>query len=79
MAIYYGVARSPSWEIVFLPLLLFFISLCAQGMGLLMGGLAVSYRDFRHVIPFVTQIWMFVTPVIWRQSVAGALAISVAV
>ena len=66
MAIYYGVA--PSWEIVFLPLLLFFISLCAQGMGLLMGGLAVSYRDFRHVIPFVTQIWMFVTPVIYGAS-----------
>ena len=71
MAIYYGVA--PSWEIVFLPLLLFFISLCAQGMGLLMGGLAVSYRDFRHVIPFCHPNLDVCDPGdLRRQSVAGA-------
>ena len=33
-----------------------------------LGALAVSYRDFRHVIPFVVQIWMFITPVIYGSS-----------
>lgn len=63
LAIYYGVV--PSWQIVLLPFIIFFLSLAAQGAALALGGLAVSYRDFRHVIPFVVQIWMFVTPVIY--------------
>ncbi len=66
LAVYYGV--TPSWQIVFIPVLIFFISVAAQGAALALGGMSVSYRDFRHVIPFVVQIWMFVTPVIYGAS-----------
>ena len=66
MAVYFGIA--PTWEIVFLPLMMLCLSLAAQGVGMGLGAFAVSYRDFRHVIPFVVQIWMFVTPVIYGSS-----------
>jgi lipopolysaccharide transport system permease protein len=66
MAIYFGIA--PTWQIVFLPMMVFCLSLAGQGVGMALGSLAVSYRDFRHIIPFVVQIWMFVTPVIYGSS-----------
>ena len=66
MAVYFGIA--PTWEIVFLPLMMLCLSLAAQGVGMGLGAFAVSYRDFRHVIPFVVQIWMFVTPVIYGSA-----------
>ncbi len=66
MAVYFGIA--PSWEIVLMPLIILLLSLAAQGVGMGLGAFAVSYRDFRHVIPFVVQVWMFVTPVIYGSS-----------
>lgn len=61
--IYYGVPLSSSW--LALPLLLIALSFCALGVGTLLAALTVTYRDFRYVIPFMLQIWMFATPVIY--------------
>ena len=66
MAIYFGIV--PTWQIVLLPLMILCLSLAGQGVGMALGALAVSYRDFRHIIPFVVQLWMFVTPVIYGSS-----------
>jgi lipopolysaccharide transport system permease protein len=48
--------------VVFLPLLL-----AALGMGTLLAALNVRYRDFRYVIPFLLQLWMFATPSVYMD------------
>jgi lipopolysaccharide transport system permease protein len=51
--------------IVIIPILIFLIFIVAVGCGLWLSALNVEYRDFQYVIPFLVQIWMFVTPVIY--------------
>ena len=43
------------------------ILLAAVGVGTMLAGLNVAYRDFRYVIPFVIQVWMFATPTVYMQ------------
>jgi lipopolysaccharide transport system permease protein len=62
MMAYYGVL---SWRLIlWLPLtaLLFAFSF---GVGVVLSAMNVKYRDVKHAIPFVIQIWMFLTPVIY--------------
>jgi lipopolysaccharide transport system permease protein len=49
------------------PLFLALILLAAVGVGTLLAALNVAYRDFRYVIPFLTQFWMFATPTVYMQ------------
>jgi len=44
----------------------------ALGMGVLLSALTVAYRDFRYVVPFLVQFWMFATPSIYMQANAGS-------
>ncbi len=55
----------PSWQIVFLPLLVLLTVLATLGLGYLLSSLTVSYRDFRYVIPFMLQGLMFLSPVVY--------------
>ncbi len=57
----YGVI--PSAKLLFLPLFVAGIVVAALGLGTFAAALVVAYRDFRYVIPFVVQIWMFASPV----------------
>ncbi len=59
----------PSWGILTLPLFLFFATLTALAVGLWLSAINVRYRDVGHAIPFLTQIWMFATPVAYPISV----------
>jgi len=52
--------------------LLFSIIFTALGVGTLLAALSVSYRDFRHIVPFGIQIWLFLTPVIYPPSIVGS-------
>jgi homopolymeric O-antigen transport system permease protein len=63
MAFYYGV--SSSWNNLLLPFFLVLIALLALSVGLLFSALTVKYRDLRHTLPFVIQIWLFASPVIY--------------
>ena len=63
LMLYYGIMPTPAVLMV-LPLTLLTI-FTALGVGILLSALNVSYRDFRYVIPFMVQIWMFATPVIY--------------
>jgi lipopolysaccharide transport system permease protein len=51
--------------ILLLPLLLLMTSMLALGIGMLMSALNVKYRDVRHALPFLIQVWMFASPVMY--------------
>jgi lipopolysaccharide transport system permease protein len=53
----------PGWQIVLLPFFIILLIASALGVGLFLTALNVKYRDFRHLIPFVIQIGLYVTPV----------------
>ncbi len=53
----------PSWKIIFIPALLLVTFLIAFGLGLILSALNVKYRDFRHIVPFIVQFGMFISPV----------------
>lgn len=57
----------PTASILLAPLIMTIILLAAVGMGTLLAALNVAYRDFRYVIPFLTQFWMFATPTVYMQ------------
>ncbi len=65
MMIYYRVA--PGWGLLFVPAIFGSILLAALGVGSLLAALNVAYRDFRYVIPFLVQLWMFATPTVYMQ------------
>jgi lipopolysaccharide transport system permease protein len=58
----------PGVEILLFPFLIGLTFLCAVGVGLWFSALNVQYRDIRYVIPFLIQLWMFVSPVIYPVS-----------
>jgi lipopolysaccharide transport system permease protein len=64
---HYGIAFS--WQIALLPLFLAGTVLTAAGVGALLSALTVAYRDFQYVVPFLIQLWMFATPVIYPSSI----------
>jgi lipopolysaccharide transport system permease protein len=63
LMVYYGLPLTPSLLLV-VPLTLM-VFLVALGVGLFASALNAAYRDVQHVIPFLIQTWMFVTPVIY--------------
>ncbi|HUP08741.1 MAG TPA: ABC transporter permease [Caldimonas sp.] len=60
---------SPGWGFLALPLLVLLTTAAALGVGLVLAALTVSYRDFRYVVPFMIQSWMYLSPVIYPVSV----------
>ena len=60
--------RVPSWRFVFLPAFVVLAALTAFGFGMWLSGLSVRYRDVAFALPFVLQIWQYVTPVIYPVS-----------
>ncbi len=66
MMLWYGV--SPGWPFVLVPFLTGGLVIAAVGMGTLLSALTVAYRDFRYVVPFMVQLWMFATPSIYLQA-----------
>lgn len=51
------------------PFLVGLTFLCALGVGLWLSAMNVQYRDIRYAIPFLIQVWMFVSPVIYPVSI----------
>ncbi len=51
-----------------LPLIVLQTAAIALGVGLWIAALTVRYRDFYHLIGFMTQLWMYATPVIYPVS-----------
>jgi homopolymeric O-antigen transport system permease protein len=57
----------PPASILLAPVLMVLIALAALGVGTLLAALNVAFRDFKHVIPFLVQLWMFATPTVYMQ------------
>lgn len=57
-----------TWNILMLPPIVLLTTLLALGMGLWMAALNVKYRDIRFALPFLIQLWMFVSPIIYPAS-----------
>lgn len=66
MMAYYGIV--PTAAVLTLPLFLLLSLLTALGAGLWLSALNVQYRDVRYTIPFLTQLWLFATPVVYPAS-----------
>jgi lipopolysaccharide transport system permease protein len=64
---WHGIA--PSWGVLALPGLVLLTIGAALGIGLSLAALTVTYRDFRFVIPFMMQAWMYISPVIYPVSI----------
>jgi lipopolysaccharide transport system permease protein len=66
LLVYYGIILTPA--IFTLPLLVLLTVGAALSVGLWLSALNVRYRDVRYTIPFLTQIWMFATPIAYSSS-----------
>ncbi len=66
MMLYYGIV--PSLAVLWLPFFLILACTAALGVGLWLSALNVQYRDVRYVIPFLTQLWLFATPIAYPSS-----------
>ena len=66
MMAYYGFV--PTLNVIFLPLLVVFAMMTSLAVGLWLSALNVKYRDFQYTVPFLIQIWMFASPVVYPAS-----------
>jgi len=62
----YGIA--PTRNVVWLPLLLLLSLMTSLGVGLWLSALNVKFRDVKYMVPFLTQFWMFATPIAYPSS-----------
>ena len=68
LMIYYGV--TPTWNVLWtLPLFLLLSIIAALGVSLWLSAINVQYRDVNYALPFLTQFWLFITPVAYSASV----------
>ncbi len=66
MMFYYGYA--PTVRMLWLPAFIILALLTALGVGLWLSAINVKYRDVRYVIPFLIQLWLFASPVVYSSS-----------
>lgn len=67
MMIYYGIV--PTVALLTLPIWVVLAVTTALAVGLWLAALNVRYRDIRYTVPFLTQLWLFATPVAYSSSV----------
>ena len=66
MMLFYGIL--PTVNIMWLPLFVLLIFITALGVGFWLSALNVQFRDVRYTVPFLTQFWLFATPIAYPSS-----------
>lgn len=66
MMVYFQM--SPTINIIFLPLFLLLAFITSLGVGLWLSAMNVQFRDVRYIVPFITQFWLFITPIAYPSS-----------
>ena len=70
LMLWYWYVPGPS--VLLTPALLALTILTALGVGNVLAGMTVTYRDFRYVIPFMLQIWMYASPLVYSATMIPA-------
>ena len=70
MMAWFGIP--PYWNAFFLPLFLLLALITALAMSLFLSALNVKYRDVRYTVPFLIQVWMYASPVVYPVSIMPA-------
>jgi lipopolysaccharide transport system permease protein len=68
LMIYYGIAPSPNFWMA--PFFILVGMIAALGAGIWLSALTVRYRDFQHVVPFLVQIGLYITPIAYPAAFA---------
>lgn len=63
-----GYGITPTLNIIWLPALLLLTVITSLGISLWLSALNVEYRDVKYIIPFLTQFWLFATPIAYSSS-----------
>lgn len=73
MVTYYSLTTdwAPSWQIVFVIPLMVLLVIAALGSAYLLSALTIMFRDLRFIIPFITQLGLWLTAVVYPQSIFG--------
>ena len=66
MMVFYGIVPTPA--VALLPLFILLALMTALGIGFWLSALNAQYRDVRYTLPFLTQFWLFATPVVYPAS-----------
>ncbi len=66
MMLLYGIF--PTINIIFLPLFILLAFITSLGVGMWLSAMNVQFRDVRYTVPFITQFWMFATPIAYPSS-----------
>jgi lipopolysaccharide transport system permease protein len=66
MMLYYGIV--PTINVIWLPLFLLLALVTSLGVGLWLSTLNVQFRDVRYTLHFITQFWLFATPIAYPSS-----------
>lgn len=62
----------PTWRILTLPFFLALGTMCAAGMSLWLSAMSVRFRDFMYALPFMIQVWMYASPVVYSMTLIPA-------
>jgi lipopolysaccharide transport system permease protein len=63
-----GFQYQPTWRLLTLPIFFMMAIVTAVGVSLWLSALNVLYRDVGHILPFLTELWFFVTPIVYSSS-----------
>jgi lipopolysaccharide transport system permease protein len=66
LMLWYGIA--PGWEIVLVLPLILLAGLLALAIGLWLAPVNVRFRDVKYTVPFLLQIWMYASPIVYPLS-----------
>jgi lipopolysaccharide transport system permease protein len=71
--VYVGImlwyAHLPGLSVILLPGLLLLTAVTALGVGIFLASVTVVYRDFRMVVPFMVQVWLYLSPVVYPVTI----------
>jgi lipopolysaccharide transport system permease protein len=70
MMVFYGIY--PTGAVVYLPALLLLALVTCLGVGMWLSAINVKYRDVRYTVGFITQFWLFATPIAYPSSLLSA-------
>jgi len=64
---YYGL--HPTWKLLLWPILVLMLASLSCTIGMMLAALNVRYRDVKHAVPFILQLWLFATPIVYPVNI----------